>query len=71
MARLHAQIAGPLIAALAICAPLPWLLFGQEGMPLVRLATIGLLLVCLYFIVAMAVMILTSKPSVASGLPAN
>jgi predicted Ser/Thr protein kinase len=68
-ARLHAFIVWLLFVVLVFSAPMAWILFGQAGMPLVRLATIGVLLVALYAMVALAVMIITSKPSAANGSP--
>src|SRR5438128_1566048 len=60
-ARLHLAIAALMLPILAICAPLGWLLFGQAGMPLVRLCTIGVLLAALYVVIAAAIAITTSK----------
>src|SRR5881227_3051485 len=46
--RLHIFIAVMLIVLLSIAAPLAWVVFGQAGMPVVRLGTIGILLAALY-----------------------
>src|SRR5438067_278690 len=43
-ARLHFSIAVFILCVLPIATPLPWLILGQAGMPLVKLMTIGILL---------------------------
>jgi hypothetical protein len=50
------------VGVLAICTPFPWLLFGNSGMPFVKIATIGLLLAVLYTFVSGAIMLATNRP---------
>src|SRR5262245_53923735 len=47
-ARSHMFAAILVFVVLNLCAPLPWLLFGQGGMPLVKLIVIGILLTAMY-----------------------
>jgi predicted Ser/Thr protein kinase len=58
-----------LIVVLALVAPLGWLLFGQAGMPMVRMTTIGLLLVVLLAVIVGGIAVVTqfSRSYVSQG----
>jgi hypothetical protein len=70
VAQMHMVVAVFVVGVLGICAPLPWLLFGNTGLPLVRMGTIGLLLAALYAFVAGAILIAGSRPA-SGGRPGN
>lgn len=71
--RLHFLIVFILFVILVFSPPLAWAILGQAGMPLVRLATILLLLVCLYAIISGAIFVsrrlATAVPGPASDFP--
>src|SRR5690349_11003379 len=61
-ARIHFFVAVFLLAVLPIFAGLSWTILGNSGMPLVRLATVGILLTALYAIVSLAVALTSKRP---------
>src|SRR6187200_2605158 len=67
--RLHFLIVFLIFVVLVFSVPLTWMILGQGGMPLVKLATILLLLVSLYGIVAMAIVVAKSVPGSTSHFP--
>src|SRR5688572_18755561 len=70
LANLNVCAALLVVIVLTIATPVPWLLFGNEGLPFVRMAVIGILLAALYLVVAVAIMIASSSPG-ASGSRMN
>jgi Na+/alanine symporter len=65
--RLHFLIVFILFVVLVFSPPLAWAILGQAGMPLVRLATILLLLVSLYAIIAVAIFVAQRLATAAPG----
>src|SRR4029453_3991816 len=69
-ARSQILVAILVLVVLNLCAPLPWLLFGQGGMPLVKLIVIGILLASIYIVFAVAIA-LRAQLSTAEASPKN
>jgi serine/threonine protein kinase len=71
-ARLHFFMVFLVFFTLCISAPIAWTLLGDSGMPFVKLAVIGILLVALYAVVALGAMaVITSKVPAPDGLTPN
>jgi prepilin-type processing-associated H-X9-DG protein len=66
--RWHFFLVFVLFFALMISAPIAWLLLGNGGIPFVRVATIGVLLVALYAAIAIGALVITSKTPLSQAL---
>jgi predicted Ser/Thr protein kinase/type II secretory pathway pseudopilin PulG len=71
-ARLHFLIVFLVFFTLVISVPIAWVLLGNpDSIPFVKAATVGILLVALYGVVALGVFILTSKTPLSQALAPN
>jgi predicted Ser/Thr protein kinase len=68
-ARSHVFVAILVFVVLNLCAPLPWLLFGQAGIPLLKLIVIAILLTAMYGVFVGAIAIKSGLS--AAGIAAN
>src|SRR5687768_12475614 len=70
VARLSVYAALLAINVLIISTGIAWILFGNEGLPWVRMAVVGALLAALYVIVVLGIMVVITSPLVP-GLAMN